>query len=39
MGLSINTVQEFIKRMMKKMKVNRTTDLVVLAIKTGLYVP
>jgi len=38
-GLSQHTVQEYLKAIMKKFKVNRTTDLVVFAIQKGLYNP
>ncbi len=37
--LSLHTVQEYLRAVMKKFKVNRTTDLVVFAIKKGLYNP
>lgn len=39
MGLSLHTIHHFIRRTMRKMDVNRTIDLVVLAIKNGLYMP
>ncbi|WP_153797625.1 response regulator transcription factor [Foetidibacter luteolus] len=39
MGLSIYTIQQYIKNIMRKFKVNRTTEMVVLAIKHGLYNP
>jgi len=38
-GLSQHTVQEYLKAIMRKFKVNRTTDLVVFAIQKGLYNP
>jgi DNA-binding NarL/FixJ family response regulator len=37
--LSIYTVQQYIKTVMRKFKVNRTTDLVLFAIKKGIYNP
>ena len=37
MELSIHTIQQFIKGLMRKLKVKRTTDLVMLAINKGLY--
>lgn len=39
MKLSIHTVQHYIKNIMRKFKVNRTTELVVFAIQKGLYYP
>lgn len=38
-NLSVHTVQEYLRAVMKKFKVNRTTDLVVFAIQKGLYNP
>ena len=35
-SLSIHTVQEYIRSLLKKCKVNRTTDLVLFALKEGL---
>jgi len=37
--LSLHTVQEYLRSVMRKLKVNRTTDLVVFAIQKGLYNP
>lgn len=39
MGLSNNTVQSYHKSVLKKLKINRTADLIVFAIQSGLYVP
>lgn len=39
MGLSINTVQTYYKTILKKFNLNRTADLIVFAIKNGLYNP
>ncbi|WP_153797329.1 response regulator [Foetidibacter luteolus] len=39
MGLTINTVQQYIKGIMKKFKITRTTELVLFAIKKGLHNP
>ncbi|WP_153795719.1 response regulator transcription factor [Foetidibacter luteolus] len=39
MNLSTYTIQQYIKNMMRKFKVNRTTEMVVLAIAEGLYKP
>lgn len=39
MALSVNTVQTFQKNILKKFNVRRTTDLVIAAIKAGLYNP
>ncbi|MES2773046.1 MAG: response regulator transcription factor [Bacteroidota bacterium] len=38
-GLSLHTIQEYLRSVMKKFKVNRTTDLVVFAIQKGLHNP
>ena len=37
--LSRNTVQSYMKQLMGKMEVNRTTDLILKAIKYGLFYP
>jgi DNA-binding NarL/FixJ family response regulator len=37
--ISLNTVQQYIKNIMRKFRVNRTTELVVFAIQKGLYSP
>jgi len=37
LGLSIHTIQEFIRNLRKKMNVTRTADLILVAIKRGLY--
>ncbi|OJW72666.1 response regulator transcription factor [Spirosoma sp. 48-14] len=37
MNLSAHTVQTYQKKIMKKFKVNRTADLIVFALKNGLY--
>jgi len=39
MQLSINTIQQYIKAITKKVGVNRTVDLVLYAIRKGLYAP
>ncbi len=39
LNLSVHTVQQYIKNIMSKFKVKRTTDLVVFAIKKRLYNP
>lgn len=39
MNLSVNTVQSYYKAILKKFNLNRTTDLIVFAIKNGLYNP
>lgn len=39
MKLSSNTVQSYHRNVMKKLKVSRIADLIVYAIKHGLYVP
>jgi len=39
MGLSANTVQTYYKTIMKKFGLNRTADLIVFAIRNGLYNP
>lgn len=39
LNLSIYTIQQYNKNMMRKFKVNRTTEMVLLAIKYGLYNP
>lgn len=39
MGLSTHTVQSYHKNIMKKFKVHCTTDLIVFAIRNGLYNP
>ncbi|MCX6316752.1 MAG: response regulator transcription factor [Bacteroidetes bacterium] len=39
MGLSANTVQTYYKTIMKKFNLNRTVDLIVFAIRNGLYNP
>jgi DNA-binding NarL/FixJ family response regulator len=38
-GISRNTVHQYIKNIMHKFKVNRTTDLVLVAIQKGFYNP
>jgi len=38
-NLSINTVQSYLKAVMRKFKVNRTADLILLAIQKGYYNP
>jgi DNA-binding NarL/FixJ family response regulator len=37
MQLSINTIQSYIKSLLRKFKLNRTADLIVFAMKNGLY--
>ncbi|MBD2755290.1 response regulator [Spirosoma validum] len=37
MELSAHTVQTYLKKIMKKFKVNRTADLIVFALRHGLY--
>ena len=37
MNLSVSTVQLYNKTLLRKFKINRTTDLVMFAIKNGLY--
>lgn len=37
MGLSNHTVQSYLKNIMKKFNVNRSADLIVFAIRNGLY--
>ncbi|MBD2756134.1 response regulator [Spirosoma validum] len=39
MKLSLHTVQQYIKNMMRKFNIKRTTELVVFAIQKGLYNP
>lgn len=39
MGLTANTVQTYYKTVMKKFHLNRTADLIVFAIRNGLYNP
>jgi len=39
MQLSVNTVQTYYKSILKKFKLHRTADLIVFAIKSGLYQP
>lgn len=39
LDLSINTVQSYMKQLMRKMEVNRTPDLILKAIKYGLFHP
>jgi len=39
LNLSIYTIQQYNKNMMRKFKVNRTTEMVLLAIKNGFYNP
>ena len=39
MDLSVHTVQTYYKTILKKFNVNRTADLIVFAIKNGLYNP
>lgn len=39
MELSVNTVQTYYKTILKKFNINRTADLIVFAIKNGLYNP
>ncbi|WP_336733549.1 response regulator transcription factor [Chryseobacterium sp. VD8] len=39
MNLSVHTVKTYYKNIMKKFNVNRTSDLIVFAIKNGLYHP
>ena len=39
LGLSVNTVQSYMKQLMRKLDVNRTPDLILKAIKYGLYHP
>jgi DNA-binding NarL/FixJ family response regulator len=39
LGLSISTIQSYMKSLMRKMKVNRTVDLVIKAIEYGLVYP
>ncbi|WP_153797305.1 response regulator transcription factor [Foetidibacter luteolus] len=38
MGLTLNTVQQYIKSMMQKTKLNRTTELVLYAVQKGIYI-
>jgi two-component system invasion response regulator UvrY len=37
--LTVNTVQWYIKKIMKKFNVNRTSDMILFAIQNGLYTP
>lgn len=37
--LSVNTIQSYMKQLMRKMDVNRTPDLILKAIKFGLFYP
>lgn len=37
MQLSINTINQYIKSLKRKFKVNRTTDIALFAVKNGLY--
>ncbi|RZK60684.1 MAG: response regulator transcription factor [Pedobacter sp.] len=37
--LSLNTVQSYMKQLMRKMEVNRTPDLILKAIRHGLFYP
>lgn len=39
LGLSKNTVQSYMKQLMRKMEVNRTPDLILKAIKYGFFYP
>ena len=39
MNISIHTVNQYSKMIMKKFKVNRTTDMVLFAIRKGLCIP
>jgi two-component system uhpT operon response regulator UhpA len=39
LDLSINTIQSYMKQLMRKMQVNRTPDLILKAIKQGLFFP
>lgn len=39
MKLSLHTIQQYIKNMMRKFNIKRTTELVVFAIQKGLYNP
>jgi DNA-binding NarL/FixJ family response regulator len=39
MKLSIHTIQQFIKNILRKFGLNRTADLIVFAIQRGLYKP
>jgi len=39
LDLSINTIQSYMKKLMKKMEVKRTPDLILKAIKYGMYQP
>jgi DNA-binding NarL/FixJ family response regulator len=39
MNLSIHTIKQYQKAVMKKLKINRTIDLVVFAMQKGLYTP
>lgn len=39
MGLSVHTVQAYQKNIMRKFKVNRTADLIMIAMNNGLYIP
>lgn len=39
LGLSVSTIQSYMKSLMRKMKVNRTVDLVIKAIKYGMVYP
>jgi len=39
LDLSINTIQSYMKQLMRKMEVNRTPDLILKAIKMGLFFP
>ncbi|MBS1511251.1 MAG: response regulator transcription factor [Bacteroidetes bacterium] len=39
MELSVHTVQTYYKTILKKFNLNRTADLIVFAMKNGLYIP
>lgn len=39
LGLSTNTVQTYYKNVLKKFNLNRTADLIIFAVKNGLYNP
>lgn len=39
LGLSINTAKSYYKNIMRKFKVNRTAELVLIAVKKGIYKP
>lgn len=39
LDLSLNTIHYYTKRLMKKMDVNRTPDLIIKAMKMGLFTP